>query len=77
MECAFKQSLSSKKDLDHDGGCDSFHPTLTTNGLCYTFNSEAPAEIWKPSEITNTFQDLFPFKDSTEVFQGAAMGEGK
>ena len=77
MECAFKQSLSSKKDLDHDGGCDLFHPTLTTNGLCYTFNSEAPGDIWKPSEITNTFQDLFPFKDSTEVFQGAAMGEGK
>ena len=77
MECAFQRNLLKKKSFNHDGGCDLFHPTLTTNGLCHTFNSEAPSDVWKSSETTNAFQDLFPWEHSKEVFHDSGVVEGK
>ena len=82
MECAFKQNILKKKELDIDGGCDLFQPTLTTNGLCYSFNSKATTEVWKETDITNAFENIFPWKSqkkSTESFQAsyAHKSDGK
>jgi hypothetical protein len=40
MQYAFKQNILKKKYDDYDGESELFTPTLTTNGLCYSFNSE-------------------------------------
>ena len=74
MQYAFKQNILKKQQ---DGGSEMFNPTLTTNGLCYSFNSENYSRVWKESEITNTFNQLFPHNNSAEFFQGAEVTDGE
>ena len=59
IDCAFREDLSLKENPDSDGGCDSFDPSLTTNGMCYTFNGKKTSDIWKSSEMIKTFSNLF------------------
>ena len=79
MQYAFKQNILRKHrdDYDADGGSELFTPTLTTNGLCYSFNSENYSSVWKESDITNTFNELFPHNNSAELFQGAEKIDGE
>jgi hypothetical protein len=77
MQYAFKQNIRRKQQDDYDGGSELFTPTLTTNGLCYSFNSEDYSSVWKESEVTNTFNELFPHKNLAEFFQGAAVTDGE
>ena len=74
MQYAFKQNILKKQQ---DGGSEMFSPTLTTNGLCYSFNSENYSSVWKESEITNTFNELFPHSNLAEFFQGAEINDGE
>ena len=75
----FKQNILRKHrdDYDTDGGSELFTTTLTTNGLCYSFNGEKYSDVWKESEVTNTFNELFPHNNSAEFFQGAAVTDGE
>ena len=59
VDCAFKENLQRKK-RPSSGGCNDFVPSITTNGLCYTFNGQTSSEIWKPSKLMTTFSHLFP-----------------
>ena len=59
IDCAFRQELRRKGIPDHDGGCDGFHPSLTTNGICYTFNGKRTSDIWQSSEMITTFSKNF------------------
>ena len=77
MECDFGKNLLRRKDFDHTGGCELFQPTLTTNGLCHTFNGQSPSLVWKTAEITETFQKEFPMEHSNEKFIDAGVAEGK
>ena len=77
MQYAFKQNILTKHQDDYDGGSELFTPTLTTNGLCYSFNGEKYSDVWKESEVTNTFNELFPHNNSAEFFQGAALTDGE
>ena len=77
MECDFGKNLLRRKDFDHTGGCELFQPTLTTNGLCHTFNGQSPSLVWKTAEITETFQKQFPMEHSNEKFIDAGVAEGK
>ena len=77
MQYAFKQNILTKQQDNYDGGSELFIPTLTTNGLCYSFNVENYSGVWKESEVTNTFTELFPHNNSAEFFQGAAVTDGK
>ena len=52
-------------------------PTLTTNGLCHTYNGKSPAEIWKKTEIMDVFHEVFPTKHTIERFDGAGTVEGE
>ena len=74
MQYAFKQNILKKKQ---EGGSELFTPTLTTNGLCYSFSSENYSSVWKESEITNTFNELFPHSNLAEFFQGAEVTDGE
>ena len=78
MDCALRKNLLKKAYFDSTQvGCDLFLPTLTTNGLCYTFNGKATSEIWDKSEVVETFQQLFPMKHTNEYFAGAGIFQGK
>ena len=66
-----------KKAFDHDkDGCDSFLPTLTTNGLCHTINGQKPSKTWREANITTELDKLFTKNHSVEYFQGAGTTEG-
>ena len=76
IDCAFRENLRRKLP-DSIGGCEGFHPSLTTNGICYTFNGKATSELWKSSEITNTLTDLFPsFSRNNKHFGGSRTVQG-
>ena len=80
--CAFKEDLGKKKfsAIDLQGGCDHFHPTLTTNGICHTFNGNELSEIWKPDELTAAFENVsknLHIHQTKEYFGGAGSVQGK
>jgi hypothetical protein len=77
MQYAFKENILKKQQNDYDGGSELFTPTLTTNGLCYSFNSENYSSVWKESEVTNNFNELFPHNSSAGFFQGAEVTDGE
>ena len=77
IDCAFKSNLQRKKKPSMDGGCQYFEPSLTTNGLCYTFNGKHSSELWKDSEITTAFANLFPLKAKNDkIFGGTRTTQG-
>ena len=60
IDCAFREDLRRRRSPDPSGGCEGFQPSLTTNGMCYTFNGKKTSELWKPSGMITTFANLFP-----------------
>ena len=77
IDCAFRENLLRKKLPDSNGGCEGFHPSLTTNGICYTFNGKETSELWKPSDIINTFTNLFPSHSRNDkTFGGSRTVQG-
>ena len=77
MDCAFREDLSRKKLPDSNGGCEGFYPSLTTNGLCYTFNGKPTSELWQSSEMINTFSTLFPsHPKNNKTYGGARTVQG-
>ena len=78
IECAFREDLRKRKYPDADGGCNDFEPSLTTNGMCYTFNGIKTSELWKSSEMMSTFAKLFPsHSESNKNFGGSKTVQGK
>lgn len=77
IDCAFREDLLRKKNPDANGGCKNFQPSLTTNGMCYTFNGKETSELWKPSEIMSSFSNLFPSNHkSDKTFGGSGTVQG-
>ena len=77
IDCAFREDLRRRKNPDHDGGCEGFHPSLTTNGMCYTFNGKNPLDLWKSSDMTTTFTNLFPpHSRNNKTFGGSRTVQG-
>ena len=79
IDCAFKNNLLRKKfsHLEADGNCNSFEPTLTTNGFCYSFNNQGPSRSWKSSSVIDTFKNIFTSNDANEKFVGVGTAEGE
>ena len=77
MKYAFGQDIFKKPHFDHDAKNESFNPTLTTNGFCYSFNGYSNSDLWKPSEVTDAFHELFPQTIKQEVFQGGQPKDGE
>ena len=75
IDCAFKEDISLKRQPDC--GCKGFHPTLTTNGMCYTFNGKPTSELWQPSKMINSFSTLFPsHPTNNKTFGGPRTAQG-
>ena len=78
IDCAFRENLRMKKLSEDNGGCDDFEPSLTTNGICYTFNGKEASELWKPSEMITTFTNIFPpHSRYDKTFGGSRTVQGK
>ena len=76
MQCSFRDKLSKVSSIENEG-CRGFRPSMTSNGLCYTFNGESVAKIWRPSEVMDTFNHLFPHDNNENVnFGGAGSVQG-
>ena len=77
IDCAFREDLKRKESPDPDVGCDGFYPSLTTNGMCYTFNGKKPLDLWKSSEMITTFSNLFPtYSQNNKTFGGSRTVQG-
>ena len=78
IDCAFRENLRMKKLSEDNGGCDDFEASLTTNGMCYTFNGKHSSELWKVSEITNSFSHLFTsYAHNNKTFGGPRTVQGR
>ena len=76
MQCSFRDELNRVSGIDSEG-CRGFRPSMTSNGLCYTFNGESVTKIWKPSEVMDTFDQLFPHDNIQNVdFGGIGLVQG-
>ena len=80
MDCVFKEPLLSHEPNQY-GGCRDFYDSLTSNGLCQSFNgivaSQMWKENWKNSEIMQTFSKGFGgFEPQTKLFRGIGRSEG-
>ena len=75
IDCAFREDISLKRKPD--GGCPGFYPTLTTNGMCYTFNGKPTSELWQSSKMIDSFTTLFPsHPTSNKTFGGPRSVQG-
>ena len=77
LGCAFKEDLMKKtfSTVDHE---DFFYPTLTTNGICHTFNEDDLSKIWRPSNLTIAFKNVFKTGNgqSKKYFGGTGSSQG-
>lgn len=75
IDCAFREDISLKRKPDE--GCPGFYPTLTTNGMCYTFNGKPTSELWQSSKMIESFTTLFPsHPTSNKTFGGPRSVQG-
>ena len=76
MQCSFRDELSKVSGIENEG-CRGFRPTMTSNGLCYTFNGESVTKVWRPSEVMDTFNSIFPHEIvEPENFGGSGPVQG-
>ena len=80
IDCEFGKSLKNKKFSKSDsnnGVCENFHHTLTSNGMCNTFNGKTPSDIWTPNRLIKSFNNVFPPKKLKPFnFGGIGSSEG-
>ena len=74
MQCGFKEDILKQEKV---GRCQLFEPSLTTNGLCYSFNGETTSNTWISTEVTNSMSKLFHKRNAMNVFERAGINEGK
>ena len=62
MDCVFKEPLMSHQ-ADFASGCISFDYSLTSNGLCHTFNGIETSLLlkqkWRFTEVNKAFERIF------------------
>ena len=78
LDCSYKgQFMKAGEPLD--GNCDLFQRSLTSNALCYSFNTETPSNIWSDSfSIAKVIEDMGDIKTRKKLnFAGAGASEGK
>ena len=76
MECVYQKPLMTH-EADVINGCLDFHPILTSNGLCHSFNGIETANMWFDSEIIQSFDAVFGrFQNFKKQFRGIGPSEG-
>ena len=79
MDCSFKEKLLKRAGTltNLSGGCKYFDRTLTSNGLCYSFNGLGPSSTWRNSTVVHAFDNTFKTNHSSYNFGGTGSNEGK
>ena len=76
LDCSFQEQFMTE---GLTGGCNLFQQSLTSNGLCFSFNTETPSNIWDDSfslaTVMEEFGDLKPTKFFN--FTGTGSKEGR
>ena len=80
MACTFKETLMTYR-ADFESGCPSSGYSLTSNGLCHTFNGIEASNLlkpkWKYTEIITAFKNIFEeFQTPKMTFRGIGDSEG-
>ena len=78
MDCSFQEKLMkrSSKDTELFGGCEYFHHSLTSNGVCYSFNGLRPSLSWNFSKVIEVFEENFEANDLEYRFGGTGASRG-
>ena len=81
IDCAYQRPLMMMSDdyePDLAYSCDEFHPILTSNGLCHSFNGIGPEKIYSDAKIVRAFTSLFGnIDEQSKKFRGSGHSEGK
>ena len=78
LNCSFKgQFMMAVEPLDRD--CDLFQQSVTSNGLCFSFNTETPSNIWSDSfSLAKAVEEMGAIKPRKILnFGGAGASEGE
>ena len=78
MGCSFREKLMPKasKTMELLGGCKHFDQTLTSKGLCYSFNGVKPSSLWRPSKIVTVLEENFDVNHYHHNFSGTGANQG-
>ena len=76
LDCSFQEQFMTEELA---GGCNLFKHSLTSNGLCFSFNSEIPSNIWDNTfSITKVIEEVGEIKTTNiSNFAGTGSKEGK
>ena len=77
MDCVFREPLLSHKPNLVES-CGKLYHSLTSNGLCHSFNGYSVPKVWKDSRIVQSFGSVFEgSKEENKKFRGLGSSEGK
>ena len=77
MECVFREPLLIHKP-NFDKSCSKLYHSLTSNGLCHSFNGYSVSKLWKDSRIVQSFGSVFKWsKEEDKKFRDVGSAEGK
>ena len=77
LDCSFKKTFMTAGN-PLPGECDLFQQTLTSNGLCLSFNTVPPSDIWKEFKVVKALEEIMTIKPTkNSFFSGAGANDGK
>ena len=77
MDCVFREPLLSHKPNLVES-CNKLYHSLTSNGLCHSFNGYSGSKLWKDSRIVQSFGSVFEgSKEEDKKFRGVGSAEGR
>ena len=77
LDCSFKEKFMAT-GVPLTGKCDLFQQSLTSNGLCLSFNAETPSNLWNDSiSLAKAIEENGPTMPNEILkFAGAGPNEG-
>jgi hypothetical protein len=78
IDCSYQEQLMKKpsKSSKPTGSCQYFDYSLTSKGVCHSFNSFEQSNIWQPSKIVNSFQQIISNKHPDRKLGGTGSNQG-
>ena len=78
IDCSYQEQLMKKpsKSSKLTGGCQYFDYSLTSKGVCHSFNSFEQSKIWQPSKIVDSFQQIINNKHPDRKLGGTGSNQG-
>ena len=67
LGCTYDKPLKNMK-MTRNNRCNLFKPTLTNNGLCYSFNGLSSNILWNDGKVVQSFERMFKSEHSIRKF---------